>query len=52
MSNMQAEFFTGVWIAAWFVAIWYPDVCIRFFLTGLFALILAILSYPGDKIKL
>ena len=52
MSNMEAEFFTGVWIAAWFVAIWYPDARIQFFFTGSFALLLAILSNPGDKIKL
>jgi len=52
MSNMEAEFFTGVWIAAWFVAIWYPDARIQFLFTGLFALVLVILSCPGDEIKL
>ena len=40
-----------VWLGTWFTAIWIPLIRIPLFVTGLFALILALLTVKGEELE-
>jgi hypothetical protein len=43
------DFFIGLWIVSWFVAIWWTNKSFELFLTGLFSLLLMWIGVVGEE---